>query len=175
MKTVNVGAVIRQKREEVGLTQAVLARRVGVSESTLRMYELGLKNVPNEVVNQTALALMSPEICLAKCYTCPANWLSICLLDERVDCHPNTEVLAVIQEAREAVEAVERLELRGPELAPDQRRALEDACDQVLDLVPLTAAAVASWCRAYGLNMRSVHKKHLEKLISRGYVKEVAA
>jgi len=169
---VECGAVIKRKREEAGLTQPVLAGRLGITESTLRKYELGLSNVPHDVANLAAVTLRSPEICFAKCSECPTNWLSICLLDERVDCHPNTEVLTVIQEAREAVEAVESLELRGPALTPDQRKAVEQACDQVLDLVPLAAAAVASWCRAYGLNMKNVHERHLRKLVSRGYVKK---
>ncbi|NPV72128.1 MAG: helix-turn-helix transcriptional regulator, partial [Firmicutes bacterium] len=162
------GAVIRAKREETGLTQAVLARRIGVSESTLRMYELGLKAVPHDVCNQAAVALRSPEVCLAKCSECPTNWLSICLLD--TDQHPSTEILRVLEEAEEAIEAVEVLAEKP--LGRVQREVVERACDQVLDLVPLAAATVASWCRAYGLNMRDIHERHLKKLINRGYVRK---
>jgi transcriptional regulator with XRE-family HTH domain len=167
----NAGAVIRAKREEAGLTQKVLARRIGTSESALRMYELGLKNTPHDVANVAAVALRSPEICFAKCSECPTNWLSICLLT--TDQHPSTEVLQVLHEAQEAVEAVEAI-ARKP-LGKVQRELVERACDQVLDLVPLAAASVASWCRAYGINMKDVHEKHLRKLVSRGYVKETAA
>lgn len=167
----NVGAVIREKREEAGLTQKDLARRVGVSESTLRMYELGLKEVPVDVANTAAVALRSPEICFAKCSSCPTNWLSVCLLD--TDQHPAEEVLRVLQEAQEAIQAVQVIAAKP--LGKVQRDLVERACDQVLDLVPLAAAAVASWCRAYGLNMRDVHEKHLRKLVSRGYVRKEAA
>lgn len=163
----NVGAVIRAKREETGLTQAVLARRIGVSESTLRMYETGYKPVPHDVANVAAVALRSPEITFAKCSECPTNWLSICLLD--TDQHPSTEILRVLEEAKEAIEAVQVLAEKP--LGRVQREVVERACDQVLDLVPLAAAAVASWCRHYGLNMREIHERHLKKLISRGYVR----
>lgn len=169
----NVGTVIRKKREEAGLTQAALARRLGVSESTLRLYELGIKNVPHDVANVAAATLRAPEICLAKCGECPTNWLRVSLLD--VDSHPNTEVIAVIQEAEEAVRAVQGLQLRNGHLNQDQRPALERAIDQVLDLIPLAATAVSAWCRTYGLDMREMHEKHLRKLISRGYIKEEEA
>lgn len=67
----NVGAVIRRKREEVKLTQKSLARRIGVSESSLRMYELGFKDAPHDVVRSAATSLQAPEICFAKCQECP--------------------------------------------------------------------------------------------------------
>ncbi|HHV79059.1 MAG TPA: helix-turn-helix transcriptional regulator [Firmicutes bacterium] len=165
-----VGAVIRQKREEANLTQATLARRIGVSESTLRMYELGLKQVPHDVANMAAVALRAPEVCFAKCSECPTNWLSVCLLD--TDQHPAEEVLQVLQEAQEAIEAVRAMAVKPH--GKVQRELVERACDQVLDLVPLAAAAVASWCRAYGISMREVHDRHMKKLVSRGYVKNEA-
>ncbi|MGB9866741.1 MAG: helix-turn-helix domain-containing protein [Bacillota bacterium] len=166
----HTGAVIRQKREEAKLTQAALARRIGVSESTLRMYELGLKQVPHDVANVAAVALRAPEICFAKCMECPTNWLGICLLS--TDQHASTEVLRVLQEAKEAIKAVEELAARPLEKIPVD--VVERACDQVLDLVPLAAAAVASWCRTFGLNMKAVHEKHHTKLVSRGYVRKEA-
>ena len=150
----NAGAVIKEKREQAGLTQKDLARRIGVCESTLRMYELGLKTTPHDVANVAAVALRAPEICFAKCSECPTNWLSICLLD--ADQHPSTEVLQVLREAQEAIESVEALAAKP--LGKAQRQLVERACDQVLDLVPLAAASVASWCRAYGLSMKDAHE-----------------
>ncbi len=163
-----VGAVIRQKREESNLTQKELGRKVGVSESTLRMYELGAKRVPHDLVSATATVLKSPEICYAKCQECPVNWLSICTLAG--DKHPSTEILKIFQETREAMEAVKAL-AQGVG-SNTQRPAVERACDQVLDLVPLAAAAVSSWCRAYGLDMREVQRRHREKLETRGYLRK---
>ena len=165
------GAVIRQKREERGWTQKDLARRVGVNESTLRMYELELKSTPHDVANTAATVLSSPEVCFAKCSECPTNWLSVCLLD--ADQHPAEEVLRVLEEVAEAVDAVQAMATKPSGKA--QRQVVERACDQVLDLVPLAAAAVASWCRTYGINMRDVHHTHFKKLVSRGYVTEEAA
>ncbi len=163
-----VGAVLRAERERAGLTQKALAKRVGCSESALRMYELGFKNVPHDVCNTAAVALSAPEVCFAKCSECPANWLSVCPLD--ADQHPSTEILRVLEEAEEAVEAVQALARRRQ--GSVQREAVERACDQVMDLVPLAAAAVASWCQAYGLSMRDVHRKHRKKLETRGYLRK---
>lgn len=163
----NVGAVIRRKREEVKLTQKSLARRIGVSESSLRMYELGFKDAPHDVVRSAATSLQAPEICFAKCQECPTNWLSICLLD--TDNHPSERILRMLEEAHEAIEAVQMLAKRP--LGKVQREIVERACDQVLDLVPMAAAAVMSWSRHYGINMRDMHEKHLRKLVDRGYTK----
>lgn len=169
----NVGTVIRKKREEAGLTQAALARRLGVSESTLRLYELGIKNVPHDVANVAAVALRSPEIVYAKCMECPANWLFSCL--SGVDTHPVVEVQTAIEEAREAIEAVGALNLRNKSaLSHEDRRAVEHAIDQLLDLVPMVAMAAASWCRTYGLDLKALHKRHVGKLASRGYLGEEA-
>lgn len=164
----NCGAVIKQKREEARLTQPALAKKLGITESTLRKYELGLANVPHDVADRASVILKAPEIAFAKCSECPSNWLNVCVLN--VDSHPNTEILTIIQEAKEAVEAVQRLELRNGSLSPEQREALERACDQVFDLIPLAATSIASWCRTFGLDMKRLKERHMRKLQARGYL-----
>lgn len=45
---------IRQFREDAGLTQIELARRLGVCQSTLSQYEKGLRDVPRTVRSKMA-------------------------------------------------------------------------------------------------------------------------
>ena len=168
----NAGAVIRQKREGKGWTQKELSRLIGVHESTLRMYELELKDAPHDVCNVAAVALEAPEVCFAKCSECPCNWLNVCVLDG--DQHPAEEILRALEETQEAIEAVTALAATATGKAP--RAIVERACDQMLDLATLVAAAVASWCKAHGLRMDEASCKHQSKLVAKGHVKgEVAA
>ena len=162
----HIGKVIRKNREASGLTQVALAKKIGVSESMLRWYESGGKRVPHDVAANAAAVLRAPEICFAQCSGCPTNWLSVCLL--KTDQHPSTEIVRVLHEAEEAVQAVHALCDAPLERVP--REAVERACDQVLDLVPLAAVAVASWCRHYGIHMKTVHERHRTKMARRGYL-----
>ncbi len=162
------GAVLKQKREARDLTQPRLAAAIGVTEGTLRKYELQLTRIPHDVANLAAHALNAPEIALAICEGCPCNWWS--LANILGDTHQSAEVLAVIQEAGEAIQAVQAM-VAG-RAAAVRREAVERACDQVLDLVPLAAAAVASWCRAYGIDMRAISRRHRAKLVNRGYISD---
>jgi len=171
---VEAGAVLKRARLRRKMTQARLAPLVGVSESTLRMYELGLKTLPHDVANQAAATLGAPEICFAVCQQCPANWLLTYL--PHVDRHPITQIHTVLEEAGEAVAAVQALDLRNKTGSQDldgtERQAVEAAIDQLFDLVPLVAIAVSSWCRSYGLDMRALHRRHRRKLVARGYTGE---
>lgn len=169
----HVGAVIRKKREERNLTQKSLARRIGLSESSLRMYELGFKDTPHDVVRSAATSLQAPEICFAKCQECPVNWLSVCIV--KGDTHPAEQILRVLEEAREAIQAVERMASRLTARA--QIEVVQHACDQVLDLVPLAATAITAWTRAFGIDAREVSTRHRNKLVARDYLgsKEGAA
>jgi len=169
----HVGAVIRKKREERRLTQKSLARQIGVSESSLRMYELGLKDVPHDVVRSAATSLQAPEICFAKCQECPVNWLSVCVIEG--DIHPAEQILRVLEEAGEAIEAVQRMASKPTNQA--QMETVQRACDQVMDLVPLAATAITAWTKAFGIDARDASIKHRRKLVTRGYLqrKEDAA
>ncbi len=166
-----IGTVIRENRELHRLTQPALGRRAGCSESLIRLYETGHRIPSAEAAASIAQALHAPEIAYAKCQSCPANLLSVAVICG--DTHPNTQVLVALQESREAIAAVEAV---AAHWGRAERRVVEHACDQLLDLVPMVGAAVASWCRQYSLDMKQIGRRHRAKLVQRGHVRgEVAA
>lgn len=56
------GDLIRQQRKLKGLTQKQLAEAIGVSEPSIRLYELGKRTPGEDVIRQIAEALeVSPE------------------------------------------------------------------------------------------------------------------
>ncbi|NPV80696.1 MAG: helix-turn-helix transcriptional regulator [Firmicutes bacterium] len=168
-------AVLREERERAGLTQAQLARKCGTSESSLRCYELGVRPIPIDITARAAKVLKSPRLAMTACQECPVNILVPPWLD-RVDRHPVSELAVILAEAREAIGALENLslvnKLRPGDLSPDERRTLERAMDQVADLIPAAAMALAAWCEAYGIDMVAVRHRQLAKFRARGYITE---
>ncbi len=51
------GARIKEKREEVGISQKELAEKVGVSPSAINQYEAGSKTPSTDILKEIALAL----------------------------------------------------------------------------------------------------------------------
>ncbi|MDI6872507.1 MAG: helix-turn-helix transcriptional regulator [Bacillota bacterium] len=167
--------VLGQERERRHLTQAALGQAIFAHESTVRGYELGVRAIPDEVASRLARALRSPRLAVSHCHACPANLFIPPYLDQ-VDVHPLASLGAVIDEAREAVAAVESLHLRNKrrdaDLSPDDRQALERAADQMLDLLPAVIMTVSALAEAYGFDPWAAVRRNHEKLARRGYTGE---
>lgn len=59
----SVGKRIRAAREAAGMTQAEVAKRLGVSESSIRLYELGKRQPNDEVLGRIAEAVgVDPQV-----------------------------------------------------------------------------------------------------------------
>jgi hypothetical protein len=112
---------------------------------------------------------------MTTCQECPVNILVPPWLD-KVDRHPVSELAVVLAEAEEAIEALRRLnlvnKLRPGDLSPDERCALERAMDQVADLIPAAAMALAAWCETYSIDMMAIRSRQLAKFRARGYISE---
>lgn len=53
----SVGKRLRAAREAAGMTQAEVAKRLGVSESSIRLYELGKRQPNDEILERIAAAV----------------------------------------------------------------------------------------------------------------------
>ena len=60
----NTGKLIKKFRKERGMTQLQLAEKVGIAESSIRQYELGMRNPKTERLKEIAEALRVPFACL---------------------------------------------------------------------------------------------------------------
>lgn len=49
-----MGDKLKKLREEEGLTQAALAQKLQISRSALSMYELGIRQIPHDVILSVA-------------------------------------------------------------------------------------------------------------------------
>ncbi|MDI6871915.1 MAG: helix-turn-helix transcriptional regulator [Bacillota bacterium] len=165
---------LREVRLERGVTQGAVARMGYVSEPMIQAVEAGRKRLTPDVLGRIARSLRCPELAVAYCRECPANlfippWLN------RVDQHPLTVLSATVEEAQEALSAIEALHLRNKlaaaDISPDDRRRLERAIDQTLDLRAACIMTAAVTCRRFGLDLWALVGRNDEKVRSR-YTKE---
>jgi transcriptional regulator with XRE-family HTH domain len=164
--------VLRAERERRNLTQAQLSKSSYMHEATLRCYELGVRDIPANSAARMAKVLRSPRFAMTHCHQCSANLFIPPYLDQ-VDHHPLAALDAVLSEAKEAAAAVESLRLRNKtspaDLTPDERRQVERAADQLLDLIPAVAMAVSSWAETFGIDCWALVERNHGKLVARGY------
>ncbi|MDI6872492.1 MAG: helix-turn-helix transcriptional regulator [Bacillota bacterium] len=163
---------LREVRLKRGVTQGAVARMGYVSEPMIQAVEAGRKRLTPDVLRRIAHGLRSPRLAVTYCRACPANLFIPPYLDQ-VDTHPLAALGAVMDEAREALAAVESLHLRNKrrdaDLSPDDRQSLERAVDQVLDLIPAVVMTIAALAEVYGLDPWAAVKRNHEKLGRRGY------
>ncbi|HZY16143.1 MAG TPA: helix-turn-helix transcriptional regulator, partial [Ramlibacter sp.] len=60
MERIPIGARLRQRRKTLGVTQAALAARVGISASYLNLIEADRRNIGGALLKQLAEALGAP-------------------------------------------------------------------------------------------------------------------
>ena len=69
------GATIRERREQLGMTQAELARRAGLARNTVRAVEGGESNLSLDVIDRVARPLgMNPSLLLRKAELRTSQW-----------------------------------------------------------------------------------------------------
>ena len=156
-------AELEAERKSRRMSQAEFACKLGFTDRAYRAYVCEERRMQLETMNGIAGTLKSPRLAWAALSE-NRNPFAPVLLD--VDDHPAQEFCAAVEELREAVGAVERLEMCRPD-----RVAVERAVDQMFDLIHLIPAVAGSWSRSYGLDMRRLKERHLRKLEARGYVK----
>ena len=119
-KVMGVGERIRTMRKAAGLTQKSLAESIGLTESAVRNYELGLRSPSNEQLAAMAEAMsIAPEA----------------LMDIRVD------------SAREALEMLFRMEDTLGLAPTGEGDALALTIDPEAELAPIMHQSLVAWKR----------------------------
>lgn len=153
------------ERHKLGLTQDAMAKRLLLSPRTYRGYVSRERPLHPREQCRIAARLKSPRLAAAALAEL-SNPFSPILLD--VDDHPAQQFVRALAELREAVQAVECVEIADK----PSRERVERALDQVLDLLHLIPVLCASWCRAYGVDLWAVKQRNLGKLERKGYVQK---
>jgi transcriptional regulator with XRE-family HTH domain len=156
---------LESERRKSGLTQDAMAKRLAMSPRTYRAYVTLERPLHPREQSRIAARLKSARLAAAAVAELD-NLFSPALLD--VDHHPAEQFLRALSELREAIAAIEQVEVVG-RLTREQ---VEHALDQVWDLLHLIPVLGASWSKAYGVDLWAVRARNLEKLRARGYVRE---
>ncbi len=164
--------VLAEERTHRRMSQRALAAKVGVSESTLRAYECGRRDIPADVAANLVRVLDSPRLRAQRCYECQVNLMTPPWLD-RVDLHPQTVRDKLAEELAEAVAALNQVSLinrrRREDLTAEDRRRLDTAIDELRDLFAALGAFFSILQTQYGYDHTTMAVGMYRKLVSRGY------
>ncbi len=177
-----LGSVMKAERKKAGLSRREAASAMHIAENTLRAYESGRRQVPNEIVSAAVKVYRSPCVQAQRCYECRVNRLTPPWLD-RVDPHPmavRDKVLEELGEALDAVRAVCLVNKRCPDdLTQEDRTRLNVAIEEMRDLYPALMMWFGVVETVFGYDHEVLASEMYQKLRSRGYCsyqhREVAA
>lgn len=155
---------LERERKARNLTQAQLAKKIGLSERSYRGYVCGERQMPPAFQVFVARMLRSPRLALLTLSQFIDNPFAPAALE--VDDHPAQQICVALKELTEALEAIGRIDPAKPDT-----RAVERATDQLMDLIHLAPVAIGSWARTYGVDPWVVRERNLGKLRSRGYLR----
>jgi len=156
--------VLEEERKARGMTQAELARKIGLSERAYRGYVCGERQMPPAFQVFVARMLRSPRLASLALSQFEDNPFAPAHLS--VDDHPAQQIVVTLKELTEALEAIDKID----PVRPDTR-AVEHAVDQLMDIIHLAPVAIGSWARTYGVDPWVVRERNLGKLRSRGYLR----
>lgn len=167
-----IGAVLRDERERVGLTQRQLARRIFISQGAVSNYEAELRPVPEDVLCRAIRALNSPRLMYQRCFECAVNpWLMPWL--DKVDSHPVAVLAVALRELEEAKDALADLDLinkTAQTLGDEDRAKLDHAALQVAELIPVIWMFFGVLCTEFGYNLDHFGDVLYGKLVRSGYL-----
>lgn len=156
--------VLEEERKARGMTQAELARKIGLSERAYRGYICGERQMPVAFQVFVARMLKSPRLALLALSQFEDNPFAPAALD--VDDHPAQQICVALKELTEALEAIGRIDPAKPDT-----RSVEHATDQLMDLIHLAPVAIGSWAKTYGVDPWQIRQRNLGKLRQRGYLR----
>lgn len=167
-----LGVVLREERERLGLTQRELASTACVDRANISRYETGVMPIPHDVVCKAVKAMGSNKLRAQACFECQINLLTMPYLD-LVDMHPMTVITVLIEELREASEALLALKLANKRSAEDltmqDHQAMAHAGEQVVDLLAGINTLLGGWQEWYGFDVDRQAVAGYEKLFNKGY------
>lgn len=156
--------VLESERKARGMTQAELAKKIGLSERAYRGYVCGERQMPPAFQVFVARMLRSPRLATLALSQFEDNPFAPAALE--VDDHPAQQICVALRELAEALEAIEHID----PVKPD-KRLVERAADQLMDLIHLIPIAITSWQRKGWVDAFVVRQRNLGKLRQRGYLK----
>lgn len=169
-----IGEVLREARQQLGITQEQVGGIAYISPKTVSAYETGRRAVTPEVMEVLVKQLDHPRLCMEAAATITGGaYCSPWLDGERVDLHRVSVWAKVLEELEEAMRAVGAVCLVNHPQTDDceAMQRVQESIMQLLDARVAVDHYVAVICRDFDLSISAVYQAHRRKLESRGYVK----
>lgn len=169
-----IGDMIREARQQMGITQAAAAGVAFVSPKTVSAIECGRRGIDPSVLGALVRQLDNPRLCMeAAAEITGGAYCSPWLDGEGVDLHRTSVWAKALEELREAAEtmAATRLANQPVKASEHERNQVRESLVQVLDARVAIDHYVAIVCREFGVSVTGLYREHREKLEGRGYVR----
>ena len=163
-----IGELIRRERKREGVTQAQLARMVGVSRTTITKYETGA-SVPHDVLMKIIEELRSPVLRLEV-----MGGAISCQYLENVDLSPLATQQKAIEEMEEALQSLRNLNLVnkiGPEdlTEKEKEKILKETMMELQDVNVCMDLILISLTQKYDIDLKELEKLSKTKMKNQGY------
>jgi len=168
-----VGEELAKARKRKGLSQEKLALELPVSRESLAKYEIGTRNIPDDLRDDIAIALDDVEYYFVT-WSAAAGEVAIPYLDgDYIDKHPSSMMILTKKETSEALENLENVCWYKPNHCIDdlEKKQLKQAMFEILDAATSLVNLVGVLCRDYKFSMKGIFKEWRLSLKLRNYKK----
>ncbi len=163
------------QRKTVGMSQTELARRIGVTQSTISDYECG-KDVPPDNAFRMTRVLESDRLLAEFCWEYKTGFFNVPVLN-KVDDHSIVGMGVLIEEAAELISNIERLRKLvlnkndRRQFTKDEWKQLLEYEEQIVDIMPAIQMHLIKMSEIFGLDLREMERRLELKMSMKGYYK----
>lgn len=171
-----IGVAIKEARELKGISQKDLGSGSYLSYKTISAIETGRRSVTQENLRNICNELNDPRVYFEAVSEICGDVFGVQWLDgEAADLHRASVKEKVIEELSEAIRAINLAKTyKNPsKCTKDDVEAVKASIQQTIDVFDASAIYIAIMCREFNLDIREMFRTQKQKLITRGYLKEV--
>lgn len=164
------------QRKKIGMSQNVLARSIGVTQSTVSDYEAG-RDVPPDNAYRMTRVLESDRLLAEYSFEYKTGFFNVPVLN-RVDDHNVVGMGILIEEAGELISNIERLRKMvvnkrdRREFTKEDWKLLMQYEMQIIDIIPAIQMHLIEMSEVFGLDLQDLEHRLEKKMVMKGYYKK---